>query len=137
MLRIEVVMNKWRMKYIHLGVAALLVTGILALGFILREEEEVMSAEYVNLSAETIVTEEEGTEIKNDIILAVKNIRQLPELPNGCEATSLAMVLDYYSMEITKTELVDKYLDMENLQYDHGVVYGGNPEETYFGSQHP
>lgn len=37
-------------------------------------------------------------------------VLQNPELPTGCEITSLTMVLNYLGFGITKTELVDGYL---------------------------
>ncbi len=42
--------------------------------------------------------------------LEVKNILQKPELPNGCEVTSLTIVLNYNGIDVDKTELSDNYL---------------------------
>ncbi|RUQ24224.1 hypothetical protein ELQ35_21975 [Peribacillus cavernae] len=33
---------------------------------------------------------------------------QYPELPRGCEVTSLAMLLHYYDVKVSKMELADK-----------------------------
>ena len=38
-------------------------------------------------------------------------VSQYPELPTGCEVTSLAMVLHYREINIDKCEIADKYLD--------------------------
>lgn len=38
-------------------------------------------------------------------------ICQLPELPTGCEITSLTMVLRHYGFEVDKRELADNYLE--------------------------
>lgn len=42
--------------------------------------------------------------------LGVRTISQLPEMPNGCEITSLAIVLQYYGYDIDKEELCARYL---------------------------
>ncbi|HAM15745.1 MAG TPA: hypothetical protein DCP91_07790 [Eggerthellaceae bacterium] len=38
-------------------------------------------------------------------------LSQYPELPNGCEITSLAAVLAYYGFDVSKTTLSDVYLE--------------------------
>ncbi len=70
-------------------------------------------------------------------------IEQLPELPTGCEVTSLSMVLNYYGYDIDKLELARNYLDKEELYRDENeILYGpdfmyvfpGDPEnDTSFG----
>lgn len=44
-------------------------------------------------------------------LLDVTQINQLPELPTGCEITSLTQVLHFLDYDIDKTDLVDNYLD--------------------------
>jgi uncharacterized protein YvpB len=68
------------------------------------------------------------------VFLAVENILQNPELPNGCEATSLAMVLNYLGYSAEKTELAEQYVTSETLTTKNGVVYGPNPNDTYVGN---
>ena len=53
-------------------------------------------------------------------------ILQEPELPNGCEVTSLAMVLRYYGFEVSKTELADEYLVK-------GRIGSVSPNEAFLG----
>lgn len=43
-------------------------------------------------------------------ISGVELIWQNPELPTGCEVTSLTMLLNYLGFDISKTELAEKYL---------------------------
>lgn len=38
-------------------------------------------------------------------------IKQLPELPTGCEVTSLAMALNFYDLNIKHTSLADSFLE--------------------------
>lgn len=58
---------------------------------------------------------------------------QLPELPNGCEATSLAMLLESYGIAASKTELAYQYLPRAEFYEENGAVYGPAPEEAYAG----
>lgn len=61
----------------------------------------------------------EATKEENDTVqksnsqfkLDVEPVLQLPELPTGCEITSLATILNYYGYDISKTQLADEYLE--------------------------
>ncbi len=58
----------------------------------------------------------------------VDYIYQEPELPTGCEITSLTMLLNYLGFDIEKTELSDKYLEMDYMAtvgFDDAFI--GNP----------
>jgi uncharacterized protein YvpB len=58
----------------------------------------------------------------------VKTIYQKPELPTGCEITSLAMVLNYLGYDVTKTELAEDYLEKNysgKIGFD--VAFMGDP----------
>lgn len=59
--------------------------------------------------------------------LDVTPVLQLPELPTGCEITSLATVLNYYGYDISKTQLADEYLDC-------GKIGQTDPDEKFIGS---
>ncbi|MGN0641785.1 MAG: C39 family peptidase [Huintestinicola sp.] len=57
-------------------------------------------------------------------------IKQNPELPTGCEVTSLAMALKYYNFNIKPTVLADYFLDKgEYRASDYRKVFVGNPRE--------
>lgn len=62
-----------------------------------REREDMDVAENISMA-------------KENVQLDVTNISQYPSLPNGCEVTSLAIVLNYLGYDITKEELSDNYL---------------------------
>ncbi|MBR3401766.1 MAG: C39 family peptidase [Parasporobacterium sp.] len=63
------------------------------------------------------------------ILYDVPQILQNPELPNGCEITSLCELLHYYGFEIDKCDLADHYLPQSEKWYgaDPNTVYLGNP----------
>ena len=57
------------------------------------------------------------------IILNVPIIRQMPELPTGCEITSVTMMLQYRGARVSKTQLANEMPRSSNP--DYGFV--GNP----------
>lgn len=50
----------------------------------------------------------EEVPVKNHALLSVPFIQQKPELPRGCEVTSLAMLLNFAGVQVTKMELAEK-----------------------------
>lgn len=70
---------------------------------------------------ESITTGEDMTTKVLDVPLVLQN----PELPTGCEATALTMVLNYYGYDIDKTKLVDGYL--QYWRSDYQVGFKGSP----------
>lgn len=65
---------------------------------------------------------------KKRVVLNVPLINQMddPKLYNGCEVTSLAMVLNYNGIDVTKSELADN-IETVPFQYDNGEH--GNPKD--------
>lgn len=63
------------------------------------------------------------------VMLDVPQILQCPELPNGCEITSLCEVLNYLGFEADKCDLADNYLPRSEKWFgaDPDVEYMGNP----------
>lgn len=76
------------------------------------------------------VTSEEPspTFVYNDVVLQLQN----PELPNGCEVTSLAMVLTSAGFPVDKLELYS-YLPRQDFSYNSDIRLGPCPEEWYVG----
>lgn len=77
--------------------------------------------------------EEECTSSEPKSYDPVKLILQNPELPNGCEVTSLAMLLDSVGQPIDKVELYREYLPKRDFHTDGGVRYGPDPEQYFVG----
>lgn len=83
-----------------------------------RYREDMELTEEINLNKERVT-------------LDAKNILQNPSLPNGCEITSLAIVLNYMGFNVTKENLSDNYLDKKpvgeaNFYYE----FVGNPRSS-------
>lgn len=70
---------------------------------------------------------------KNDIYIPVDVVLQHPELPNGCEITSLTSILNYYGYPVTKTEMSDTYLPKQPFRRVDDKLYGANPFQAYAG----
>ena len=57
-------------------------------------------------------------------------IKQMPELPTGCEITSLTMALHFYGIKVSKTVMADQFLEKgEYRAADYRKVFVGNPRE--------
>lgn len=75
----------------------------------------------------------------NKKVLDVQNILQNPELPTGCEATSLTMLLNYLGYPVDKVTITRNYLPKLDFYWEDGIYYGadfrttfvGNPESEY------
>lgn len=61
-------------------------------------------------------------------------ILQNPELPNGCEVTSLAMALSAAGYPVDKLVLFTQYMPSEPFTLLDGVRHGPSPEEFYAGN---
>ncbi|MEG2931548.1 MAG: C39 family peptidase [Ruthenibacterium sp.] len=68
-------------------------------------------------------------------ILSVEAVRQNPELPNGCEAASLAAALQYSGFEVSALALYREAMPKANLVADKDGTYTGpDPELAYAGN---
>lgn len=63
----------------------------------------------------------------------VELITQSPELPNGCEVTSLAMLLNSAGYPVDHLDLYENYLPTQGFTYRGGQRLGPSPEEYYVG----
>ena len=65
--------------------------------------------------------------------LPVNVIYQHPQLPNGCEVTSLAIALGAAGYTIDKVDLYNNYLNKAELINIDGKRYGASPEHSFIG----
>ncbi|MED0673410.1 C39 family peptidase [Aneurinibacillus aneurinilyticus] len=64
-------------------------------------------------------------------------ISQLPELPRGCEVTSLAMLLQFANIDVGKMELADEVKKDSTSYYEKDdVIYFGNPYDGFVGDMY-
>lgn len=76
----------------------------------------------------------EGQMKITEVFIPVKKVMQLPELPHGCEITSLTSILNFYGYEVSKTVMADKYLPKQPFAYKNKKRYGANPYKAYAGN---
>lgn len=73
------------------------------------------------------------------IQLEAESIFQYPELPTGCEVTSLTMALRFAGYDVSKEELADRYLDKTtpgSVRYTE-AFWGDPRQEDSFGCYAP
>lgn len=75
-----------------------------------------------------------ATEDDTILIEGVPIIKQFPELPTGCEVTSLAMLLNYYDIKIDKLGLAEDLPKGLLPSFTDGELIGGNPSDVFVGS---
>ena len=93
-------------------------------------------AEYTAIKSDGNVTEEQlsvSEETVNDLpdvyrIECYESLNQNPELPTGCEITSLTSVLNYYGCNVDKTTMSDEYLKKGNGSFYE--MFLGNPRDN-------
>lgn len=104
-------------------------------------QEEVKS-EVPTTKDDILTSVTEMPENESRVVLNVKNIQQLPELPAGCEVTATTIVMNYEGIDIDKMTLL-KYLPKmqcpdENGRWDSPwKVFVGDPEVGRYGCYSP
>lgn len=64
-------------------------------------------------------------------------VAQLPELPRGCEVTSLTMLLNHAGIEVDKLTLAEQVKkDQTSYVIKDGVVHFGNPHQGFVGDMY-
>lgn len=99
----------------------------------------VSKEEYLDFPVKWTMKEADKPPQINQKIINVENILQNPELPTGCEVTSLAILLHHYGYNINKVALARNFLPKLDFYWSNGVYYGadfrttfaGNPESQY------
>ena len=79
----------------------------------------------------TVMLTDEYQSLPKTASIDVKSVLQTPELPNGCEITSLAATLNYLGFGVDKLTLNDKYLKIgDAYTTDPSEACAVNPRET-------
>ena len=64
-------------------------------------------------------------------------ISQMPELPRGCEVTSLAMLLNHAGIDVDKMTLAEEVKkDKTPYSVKNGGIYFGNPHDGFVGNMY-
>jgi len=96
-----------------------------------------VQVKYNNPSRKISITEEKEIKIKESVLLDVPIINQLPELPRGCEVTSLAMLLQFADIEVDKMTLANEIAkDQTPYKKKNNQIYYGNPNDGFIGDMY-
>ena len=98
----------------------------------IRQDEGESYEDITSEISDSETKEDITSDANNRVYLNVNNILQNPELPTGCEAVSATIVLNYYGINISKTDFVDSYLTYSTDPY-LGFC-GGTPYDEPDGS---
>ena len=75
--------------------------------------------------------------IKKQVLLDAPVIWQMPELPRGCEVTSLAMLLQYQDIQVDKLTLAREVKkNPAEYRLNNGKIYFGDPNEGFVGNMY-
>lgn len=75
--------------------------------------------------------------IKEKVLLDFPAIKQYPELPRGCEVTSLAMLLQGTGIDVDKMDLAKKIRkDTTPYKKENGKTYFGHPNDGFIGDMY-
>lgn len=76
-------------------------------------------------------------EIRDKVLLDFPAIKQYPELPRGCEVTSLAMLLQGTGVNVDKMDLAKKIQkDPTPYKKVNGKTYFGHPNDGFIGDMY-
>ncbi len=103
-------------------------------------EIEDISSGYYNVYVKRVSSRDEAHEnirvyvpskpLTGHAMIKAPLIKQLPELPTGCEITSLAMAINFYDINIKHTILADYFLEKAEYRAgDYRKKFVGNPRE--------
>ena len=96
---------------------------------------ETTSTESQQTTSTSIISIETKPQKEVGIKWKVPLVMQNPELPTGCEITSVAMVVNFYGYDYDKITMTDKYLDKSNNFYHKdGQLFGPNPQKFFLGN---
>ena len=124
-------------RYLILWLALCLSVSSLLSGCFPSGAGQTASGKHLSIShTEPVLSDPEFTDLSDlpsDTYDPVELIYQSPELPNGCEVTSLAMLLNSASYPVDHLDLYENYLPTQGFTYQGGQRLGPSPEEYYVG----
>lgn len=104
---------------------------------VLEMKAQIMEIKFEQKVEEQVKRYERDSSGEINIVEAfvpVELIFQKPELPNGCEITSLTSALDFYGYSIDKVTLSDEFLPMRPFYRKDGKLYGPHPDQAFSGN---
>ncbi|MDL4842575.1 C39 family peptidase [Aquibacillus rhizosphaerae] len=128
------------------GVCTMIVSGILLNTFkteiyewflINSRESQVIATTLPAPELEPVFPLIEQIQLRDQVQIDAPIIGQHPELPRGCEVTSLAMLLQFYDIDVSKMELAEQVKkDTTPYKKTESGIYFGNPSKGFVGDMY-
>lgn len=99
-----------------------------------QENHEIFIKNKILENIKHVTYTEDGEMAIDEVYIDVPTVMQNPELPNGCEITSLTAVLNYKGYNVDKLEMADVHLPKEAFYTKDGKLFGANPYVAYAGN---
>lgn len=115
--------------------------GIILYGFrddvLFARSSTTASEEGFSQEQRKLLKEQRIIKIKDAVLIDAPVIPQFPELPRGCEVTSLSMLLHTAGIEVDKMVLAEQVKkDPANRVIKDGNIYFGNPHKGFVGNMY-
>ncbi|CAM4236467.1 C39 family peptidase [Lederbergia lenta] len=116
--------------------AAITIFGLAVVFLGMRQTDNFTAPETANAS---VIQKNEPLiiQLEDKIIIDAPVIEQFPELPRGCEVTSLAMLLESAGVKADKMKLAKEIRkDPAKRTYKNGQIHYGNPNKGFVGNMY-
>ena len=87
----------------------------------------------LNLQYEVLKNKREKMSKQIYLIDNVFTFDQYPNYPTGCESVALSILLEYYGVDVTVDDLIQKLPKGDLPYYKDNILYGGNPYLEFIG----
>ncbi|MEW9677083.1 C39 family peptidase [Lentibacillus sp. L22] len=105
--------------------------------FIIASITHVLPKSFIDSAIAKTSNQEQPIDEKESVQLKAPQISQLPELPRGCEVTSLAMLLAYHNIQADKMKLAQQIkIDPTPYQKTKEGIYFGHPNNGFVGDMY-
>ncbi|WP_255437623.1 C39 family peptidase [Thalassobacillus sp. CUG 92003] len=149
--RLETSLRRIARKYSYLFTACSLALGVMLLhqdqeevreslnkwmeqSFSQRDQRSIPITYALQQDSEPMI---EQFELKSAVKIDAPLLSQYPELPRGCEVTSLAMLLNYHNISADKMTLADEIKkNKEQQEIINGTIHYGHPNEGFVGDMY-
>lgn len=144
---LAIIRSKAVSKHMKSALVLLVIIASIAVPAAAGKDHIVLAVENLfNKRGNKLMTVPENTEpsplphiikMKEKVLLEAPLVRQMPELPRGCEVTSLAMLLQYAEIPADKMILAQEVKKNPAVyKYENGKVHFGDPNEGFVGDMY-
>ncbi len=123
--------HKQKIKFYSLLGGIICLVLILGGVFYIKINNRTISQDITHEVTNTLTNTIDKKTMKSKQKLNVPIENQYPDLPNGCEVTSLSMLLNYYHVNVTKDDLAQ---NIQHVAINNPDGTRGNPNMGFVGS---